>query len=300
MTMSVQQAILFADISGSTRLYETLGDVAAKKIVGHVFSVLTDAIQNNDGTVVKTIGDEVMCRFESAEQAARASIEMQRSLKIAVTSGEIDTKAVGIRVGFHSGAVILENNDLFGDAVNIAARVTAKAKPREILTTKETVDQIPPELRSTTRFIDQVTVKGKQEELKLFEVVWEHDGITVAEGSSKERLKQFTSLRLHFRDTEFVLSQSRPSLQLGRGKENDIVIEDSRVSRMHARIEFRRDKFVLTDQSINGTYVFVFGEREVLVRRDELQLRSSGIIALGCSVENSSEASIHFACEGEE
>ena len=300
MTTPVQQAILFADISGSTRLYETLGDVAAKKIVGRVFSVLTDAIQRNDGTVVKTIGDEVMCRFESAEHAARASMEMQRSLKNSVASGEIDARAFGIRVGFHFGPVILENDDLFGDAVNIAARVTSKAKPREILTTKDTVDQIPPELRSMTRFVDQVIVKGKQEELKLFEVVWEHDGVTVADDANKDRLKQFRSLRLRIWDTEFVLTQAHPSVQLGRGKENDIVIEDTRVSRMHTRIEFRRDKFVLIDQSINGTYVLVFGEREVLVRRDELQLRGSGIIALGHSVETGSEESIHFVCESEE
>lgn len=291
------RAVLFADISGSTRMYEAIGDTAARRIVVRVFSLLSDAIHRYDGMLIKTIGDEMMCIFGDAASAAHASLHMHRSLHDAA-SVDHDLDRLMIRVGFHAGEVIRERADVFGDAVNTAARVVAQAKGRQILTTKETLDMLPSELRDTTRFVDHVTVKGKLVQLDLYELIWDSAGLTIVEGTrpgiQSGALKR---LVLRFQQREVVLDEERRSVQLGRGDENDFVVQDSLVSRAHAKIEYRRNKFVLVDQSSNGTYVLIYGEREECVRRDEMVLRGSGIISPGRVSGNGSTECVHFLCE---
>jgi len=294
---NISLTILFADIAGSTRLYETLGDAAARRVVARVLSILHQVITQHGGTVVKTIGDEVMSVFADAGQAALASLEMQRSVLQAASSEENGARRISIRVGFHSGPVIRDGDDVFGDTVNVAARVVAQAKAQQVLTTQRTLSLLPPQLRSTSRFIDRVRLKGKEDELEIHEVIWDRESLTDAEFSSARRSDEPALLRIRFRDRDVELSQSCPLVRLGRGRENEIVVSDSRASRLHSRIELRRDKFVLIDQSINGTYVLVYGEREVHVRRDELPLRGSGVISLGRPADADSQECIHFYCE---
>ena len=222
---------------------------------------------------------------------------MQRSLKQAISFGKVEVETLSIRVGFHFGPVIHEREDVFGDAVNVASRVVAQAKGQQILTTKQTVDLLAMELRSKTRFIDHVAVKGKREELDIYEVIWEYENLTIVKDVYQDRPKEPNRLQLRFRDQEIELSHARPSLKMGRGDENDIVVPDALASRAHARIEYRRDKFVLVDQSINGTFVRIEGEREVCLRRDELPLRGSGLISLGRSTASELDKCLHFTCE---
>jgi class 3 adenylate cyclase len=290
-------AVLFADISGSTRMYEAIGDTTARRIVVRVFSLLSDAIHRFEGMLIKTIGDEMMCLFGDAESAARSSLDMQRSLRDAALA-DSNLSRLAIRIGFHAGEVIRERADVFGDAVNTAARVVAQAKGRQILTTKETLDMLPAGLRDTTRFVDHIAVKGKLAQLHLYELIWDSAGLTAAE-SSRNVAQSGTPKRLvlRFQQQEVVLDKEKCSVQLGRGEENDFVVQDSLVSRAHAKIEFRRDKFVLIDQSINGTYVLIYGEREECVRRDEMVLRGSGIISPGRVSGSGSIECVHFLSE---
>jgi class 3 adenylate cyclase len=295
--INVPLAILFADISGSTRLYESLGNSKAQRIVTQALVVLTEVVERHGGKIVKSIGDELMCTFGTADQASTASNDMHQTLRQAVAFGKIDVANISIRVGFHFGPVIQEKGDVFGDAVNVAARLVAQAKAQQVLTSKETLDMLLPENRSKTRFIDRVVLKGKQEELEIYEVLWEQENLTIVKDVFHDFPKEQNKLRLRFRDREFELSQAHTSIKLGRGEENDIVVTDALASRSHARIELRRDKFVLVDQSINGTFVQIDGERELRLRRDELPLRGSGRISLGRSTEAQSEESLHFTCE---
>jgi hypothetical protein len=249
-----------------------------------------------DGTVVKTIGDEVMCTFTTAETAARAASEMQKSLKLALSFGKFEVSNLSIRVGFHHGPVIAAGGDVFGDAVNVAARVTAQAKAQQILTTKETLGQMGPEVQARSRFVDRVGVKGKSEDLELYEVLWEMDNLTIVEDAFRGQQAQSCKIILNYNGVEMELSRSRPSLRLGRGTENDFVVPDHQASRLHARVELRRDRFVLVDQSMNGTYVQMEGGTEICLRRDEVALKGIGTISLGRATASEAAIHIRFTC----
>jgi adenylate cyclase len=292
-------AILFADIAGSTRLYESLGDAAARKIVSKALRILMRIIQENDGTVVKTIGDEIMCTFAHPSLAARAAIAMHKTLRKAVAAREIDVPKLAVRVGFHFGEVIREKGDVFGDAVNSAARIVAQAKSHQVLTSRSTVNVLDEDLRDSARFVDQVAVKGKIEAIDLFELVWDYENVTLVEAVAPDFTREGRPLTLRFHDATTLFDSSRLTLTIGRGAESDIVLNDVLASRLHGRIERRRDRFFYVDLSINGTYVQLAGERELYVRRDETALNKSGVISPGRPTKGNAEHSIFFSCDGE-
>jgi len=106
--------------------------------------------------------------------------------------------------------------------------------------------------------------------------------------------KKGPRLELKFRDTAMEISQARPSITMGRQSHNNLVVEDSRVSRSHARIVYRQDEFVLIDHSTNGTYVFIKGEKGMNLKQNELLLQGSGIFGLGRKVAPDSPEAVHF------
>ncbi|HEV8711353.1 MAG TPA: adenylate/guanylate cyclase domain-containing protein [Candidatus Binatia bacterium] len=291
---AVSLTIVFADISGSTRLYEMLGDVRARERTSQCLSVLTEVIKRHGGTVVKTIGDEVMSTFPSADAAVQAACAMQESVAAQVVPGET---ALDIRVGLQHGSALVELGDVFGDAVNVAARMVALAKARQILTTRQTVEKLSPLLRAGTRHTDRVPVKGKQEEIDVYEVIWREEDLTRMEGSQIPLADSQARLQLRFREKEIEVSHSRPVVTIGRGQQNDIIVLDALASRMHARIEYRRGKFVLLDQSTNGTYVLTDEGEKAYLRREELVLRGSGVISLGRAAGTEAPEIIHFVCQ---
>ncbi|HEX9782105.1 MAG TPA: adenylate/guanylate cyclase domain-containing protein, partial [Opitutaceae bacterium] len=122
-------AIVFADISGSTRLYESLGDAIARELVAQCLGVMTEYVDKHGGKVIKTIGDEIMCTFPSADQAIEASMGMQEGVTEDLPELNPNTPStLTIRVGLHFGPAIIEGEDVFGDAVNVAARMAGLAK----------------------------------------------------------------------------------------------------------------------------------------------------------------------------
>jgi adenylate cyclase len=288
-------AILFADVAGSTHLYERKGDAFARRVIGLCLGFLRQVVQTEDGLVIKEMGDEVMCTFSSAEHAAAAAIEMQRTIAQACSFGKFENEQLRIRVGFHHGPIVRGNEDVFGDAVNVAARVVAQAKAQQILTTLDTMEHLPAERRANARLIDRVMVKGKSQEIELHELLWDIDNLTVLQDGLVADGIRITS-RLTFAGHEFFLDAAHPILRLGRGTENDIVVPDTLASRLHARVELRKNKVVLVDQSLNGTYYRMEGESEGFLRRDEQTLRGRGVISLGRSPDSNAELRVLFTC----
>lgn len=287
---NITLAILFADVANSTKLYETLGNEAARSLVGDCLSLLSEVTASHQGTVIKTIGDEIMCTFPSIDNAVEAAINMNRNLVDMPVAGKPGTYPPNIYVGIQLGPVIKEDKDVFGDAVNVAARMASLAKQRQIITTEETVEAMPPELKSTARYIDKTTIKGKAGETKIYEIMWEQKDETVMLDVSMDSLIIEARLELRLGDQTIEVGQNRPVITMGRQTHNDLVIDDIRVSRTHARIEYRRGKFMLIDQSTNGTYALIQGERSIKLRRDEAPLMGDGVISLGRkTVRNSSE-----------
>jgi hypothetical protein len=286
---------LFADIAGSTKLYDTLGDLQAKKMVDECINLMRGVVAQYGGRVIKTIGDEVMCVLPDADSGCLAATDMQ--LKIMALPAVADVKRA-IRVGFHFGPLIEENNDVFGDAVNLAARMAGLAKSMQIITTRVTVDQLSPLLKNSSRRIAALAVKGKGDDVEVCEIIWQaSDELTMATPSLITAPKP-TRLHLTHGTTSLVLEQANAGLVLGRDASCQIVVADRMASRQHARIERRQGKFFLTDQSTNGTFVAFAGEVELTLRREEVMLRGQGQIAFGRSVSASSDDTVEFSVQG--
>ena len=288
-------AILFADIAKSTHIYETLGNKVAKNLIDASISLLSNVTMKYAGTVIKTIGDEIMCTFPTANDAMEAAIEMHLSLEDMYFPEKPDYSSPNIYVGIQFGPVIREDGDIFGDAVNVAARMVALAKQRQIITTEGTVKLLSKERQSFTRCIDETTIKGKSGIVRIYEMVWESHDVTVMATHTSETPTLKIYMELTYQGQTIKLDENRPSVTLGRQKHNDVVVKDSRVSRSHARIEYNRGKFTVVDQSSNGTVVRSHGEKSVLLQREETQLLGSGVIGLGREVTPELETAVHFA-----
>jgi adenylate cyclase len=287
-------AVLFADLSGSTKLYDTLGDTQAKKMVDECIALMRAVVAQYGGRVIKTIGDEVMCVLPDADSGCLAATDMQ--LKI-MALPVVATVKRAIRVGFHAGPVIEENNDVFGDTVNLAARMAGLAKALQIITTQATVDRLSPLLRSSSRKIAALSVKGKGDDVEVCEVIWQaSDELTMATPSIITANKP-TRLLLRHGNTELVLEQANASIVLGRDAACQIAVADRMASRQHARIERRQGKFMLIDQSTNGTFVAVAGEPEITLRREEVMLRAQGRIAFGHPVGDAGGDIVEFSVQ---
>jgi class 3 adenylate cyclase len=284
-------SVLFADISGSTKLYDTLGDTQAKTLIDECIGIMRGIVARYNGRVIKTIGDEVMCVLPDADSGHLAAADMQ--LKIAALPVVANVRRA-IRVGFHFGAVIEENGDVFGDTVNMAARMAGLAKGMQIITTRATVERLAPALRESTRGIAALSVKGKGDDVDVCEVIWQAgEDLTMATASTATAAKQ---IKLHLKHgaKEITLEQANSGITLGRDSGCQITLADRMASRVHARIERRRDKFFVIDQSTNGTFVTFAGEAEVVLRREEVMLRGQGRIAFGHSLGESSEETVDF------
>ncbi len=280
--MGSEATILFADISGSTMLYETLGDEAALILVSDCLQLLHLLGQKHQGQVVKTIGDEIMIRFPNPSLAAQAAFEMQDQAAQFFLNRKVIS---GLKVGLNHGTVLEQpDGDVFGDAVNVAARMVQMAKRNQILTPLETARQIDPGLPLQKRLVDRTMIKGKQEPVEVYEILVHASDATIVGGAAMTppvEPPMVRRLRLQFQDQVHYLDEQHHSLTLGRAPDNDLVIRLDQVSRQHGRIEMRRGKFILVDQSANGTYIKPLGASPVHIRRDELILHHEGTIHPG-------------------
>jgi hypothetical protein len=212
---------------------------------------------------------------------------------------QVDGQPVALRIGCHFGPVVLEARDVFGATVHTANRMTSQAKAGQIVTTAATVERLSPEWRASVRQIDIAMLKGQGNEVTLYEVLWQTDDVTSmlpAIALSGRLPRQPQKLRLRLGDREVVLDESRAHVTIGRADENDLVVRGNLISRIHARIEINRFKFVLIDQSTNGTFVHTSGGEDAFVRRDSMQLKGEGMIGLGKVPESDSPQTIRFSC----
>jgi adenylate cyclase len=298
MARDLEVAILFADVVGSTRLYEQLGDLKARQMVAACLEIMRDATEANRGTVIKTMGDEVMATFTSADDAMAAAKRMQERIAIDDRLAH-DNGHVSIRIGCHYGPVVQEHRDVFGAAVHTANRMTSQAKANQIITTLGTVERMSPEWKSCARQIDIATVRGKADEVVLFEVLWQPDDATsmlptVGLGRKKHHTRR---LSLRYQGKEVTVGDGHKTATLGRAEDNDVVVKGNLISRLHARIEASRDRFLLYDESTNGTFVQTSAGEEIFVRRDSTQLTGEGVIGLGRAAQPGTALAVHYVVE---
>ncbi len=275
-------AVMFADVVGSTRIYDRLGDAGASQLIIAGLNTVSDIVACFDGIVVKTIGDELMCRFASADIAVACACEIQKQIQSRPPNKGI---LLNFQIGIHWGVALLqEDGDLLGDAVNMAARMVGIAKSRQIIISGDTFSALShQEQISKCRELDSLWVKGKTQVIPVIDVMWEPGEAThmMTINIDNQHLLDDAALTIYFNQTPFLIKQGAPVYTIGRDPGCDLVINSSRISRIHARIENRRGRFVLIDESTNGTYLTIRDMQPVFLRREELTLHGRGMIGFG-------------------
>ena len=197
---------------------------------------------------------------------------------------------------------MLENRDIFGSAVHTANRMTSQAKAGQIITTPTMVDQLSSEWRASVRQIDIATLKGRSSEVALVRGAVADRGHHQHGAGDRHHLARRartrgSALRLRYQGQEVLVDDGRANITIGRAEENDLVVKGNLISRLHARVEINRNKFMLIDQSTNGTFVLGKDGEEAFVRRDSMQIRGEGLIGLGKAPDSNSSQVIRYICE---
>lgn len=294
MPPSESLALLFADVSGSTKLFEQRGDVVARQLIAEILDALARICRAHGGRVVKTIGDEIMCAIPTALDGVDAAIAMQRHV-----AGDPACIAnhLAIRIGLHHGECLVEDDgDVYGDAVNTAARMAKLAGRGQIVTTTAS---IVGDSRVPFRSLGTAQVAGKRQPIDIVDIVWQENpaGMTMVQSALGLATPALDNrLILEFKGRTVELNPASPALTLGRDAGNGIVVDAECVSRSHAVIEYQRGHYVLTDRSTNGSFLRIEGDDEQRVHRDEAKLRRSGVISLGRGAAQNAGLLVFFRC----
>ncbi len=309
MTQVLQRTVLFADLRGSTSMYETLGNADATAVVTRSVALLARIVAAHRGQVVKTLGDGLMAVFETPAESVAAADDMHDSLA-RIGMGEEnpgdaandeqaeDEETSGaptlpprppvplkLQVGLAQGEVVEMSGDVFGDAVNVAARLLDHAGDNETLATASVVEQLGEWERSRFRSLDKMQLRGRVEpvHVHLQEAVRRFgDTAATAYGDMLMPVAEPEGIRLVWLDLNRIYAGTSLPVVLGRSPQATYIIDDTRVSRSHARIDWHGGTFQLVDLSYNGTYVRFDNDPEIIsLRRGACTLHGSGVIGLG-------------------
>ena len=255
-------------------------------------------MQAAGGRVVKTVGDGVICQFDEPDAAFHAACEMQQAT---VDLGSGERAPLRIKVGYNHGPVVLTPDDVFGDTVNVCARLMSLANPAQVLTTRQTVDALSPELRSRCRDLYETQIRGRGVPVTVCEVMWRSDADLTKVDLSQDALAAAAAgewvLKLSYAGESYVVEPAG-SLRIGRDAASDIVVPSEHASRLHARVFGRDAQFLIADQSSNGTFVMVDGSaRELRLRREQALLGERGWIGLGKTAASHGDHVLRYRLE---
>jgi class 3 adenylate cyclase len=297
---TINCVVMFADVAGSTAMYENMGDDLARERISKALNTLISISRRHNGKLVKTIGDEILVYFSDIDMAVFAAKAIQEAME---DDRAPETVGISIRIGMQYGSTILENDDVFGDTVNVAARISSMAKARQILCTQEIAFMVKnAELSNNMRPYDRLRVKGRNEHLDVYLFGWEEEEdltnmATASSFTNPARYDQAQNLTLTHTDKTYVIPKDTTSYFLGRGKDCELIVKGDLISRYHSKIEHRRGKFIITDQSTNGTFLRTAEGQDIFLRREEFTVFGSGYISLGKKVDIGDPDVIHFICE---
>ncbi|MEL6619087.1 MAG: adenylate/guanylate cyclase domain-containing protein [Pseudomonadota bacterium] len=283
--MQVIGAAVMADVSGSTRLFEQVGQQRALRGIKECLDDMRVQIHTLGGVFLHSKGDDVLAFFEQAE----AALEMA---KHATARSQED--ALKVHAGLSWGSMLMQTNDLHGTPVNIASRLASLAKPHEVLVYETAYERLSAQARRTLHAVDALSLKGTGARLS----VYSH----VAEDPSGETL-DFTEtpgtsdmpLTVTLSHADVVrLVQEGDEIALGRALDADIIVSQPWVSRLHATVSVINGIAVIKDCSTLGSYVRMDEGREVLARRGNVTLIGNGKISLGAPFSRSTQAVIEY------
>ena len=300
MTQISDRSILFADLRGSTGLFETLGNAEATSVVTHCVSALGPPVERHGGHVVKTLGDGLMAVFDTPAQAFRAALQMHEVLTAIVARGSERGASSGLhslrlQVAVSRGEVVEMAGDCFGDAVNVAARLIDHAGDNETLITAPVLAGLARGQRSMFRSLDQLVLRGRVEPVQVYIHGGRRSGDSAAtQFGDVAPSAEPDAIRLEWLELNQVFASRQLPVVLGRSPQAHYRVDDSRVSRSHARLDWHGGSFQLSDLSYNGTYVRFADGEIVSLRRGSCLLHGSGAVGLGGSPADPTSACVRF------
>lgn len=302
MTRISDRTVLFADLRGSTALFETLGNAEATSVVTHCVNALGGPVTSYEGTVVKTLGDGLMAVFDEPSQAVQAAMLMHEVLEGMVNRGSERGASSGLRalrlqVGLARGEVVEMSGDCFGDAVNVAARLLDHAGDNETLITVEVLQGLPLDLRSRFRSLDRLVLRGRAEPVHVHVLGGRRGAasdMAATQFGDVATVSEPDGLRLVWAGLHRVFASQQTPVVLGRSPQATFCVDDGRVSRSHARVDWHSGSFQITDLSYNGTYVRFNDGEIVSLRRGSCTLHGSGAIGLGGTPTDPGSACVSF------
>jgi len=289
---SKELTILFADICRSTVLFNELGDQAALDLVMQAIQLAGDIAIQNKGNVIGTIGDEVMCTFDTPEDALVTANQIHHQMH---NNNSMQEHQLAMRVGINSGAAISLSDSVYGDTVNIAARLAQQAKANQSLVSSTTTESIRKGLQSQLRSVGQLSMRGKAGMVEVHELLQPDTDEEITEVTAGDEVVT----RSFLMTARYLTRQMRFDPMLvrflfGRGMDCDQVIDHPTISREHAEFLYRNGQFILRDFSTNGSMIVQQGKPERL-HRSSMELRGNGKIYLGRTL-NQHQYCIEFTC----
>lgn len=266
-------------------MFERLGDETASRFVTQLVGALSQVFEQHSGRVVKLLGDGLFVVFPQEGDAVAACVSIQkRFLDKPIRPGGSGAP-VQMQMGIDSGEVVEIDGDCFGDTVNSAARLADLAGAAQILTTHSVWSALGPMQQSSLRSLGPMHLRGKAEASQVYRVEWQtgRDEDATMMGRSMASDASQLALTLVAGEQTVQLHARSPKISIGRGADASLALNDPRVSRMHATLEWRGGQFVLSDASSYGTWVYFGNQSEaVVLRRTECYLVGSGQIVAGC------------------
>ncbi len=301
-----QVTVVFADLTGSTGVFETLGNAKATQAITRLTEWMGKVCTSRHGHVVKNLGDGVLMVFAKNTDAVEAVTEMQRAHTERIKTWP-DQLKMHLQVGLARGEVIEQAGDYFGDAVNVASRLSDLSGPDQILGTDAVVKDLPPDTQVRFRSLGAMDIRGRNEACMVYRVEWQNEVLTdfftvpagLAPNPFSKAVPQIGTIALSWLDVAATFISEQLPIHIGRVDESQFVINDPRVSRLHAKIIWRAGKFYLEDVSSYGTWVrFAGSDAIVALRRQECVLLVEGEIALGAPFEDFTVPTVSFKFPG--
>lgn len=298
--------VVFADLTGSTGVFEALGNAKATKAISKLTDWLGRVCTARDGLPVKNLGDGVLMVFASNLDAVEAVIDMQRLHTERIKTWPDELK-MRLQVGLARGDVIERAGDYFGDTVNLASRLSDLSGPDQILATQTVIDELPADTLVRSRSLGAMDIRGRSEACLVHRVEWQSEVLTdfftvpasLATAPQAASAPHIGQIALTWLDKAATFTSTALPIHLGREAEAQFVVNDQRVSRLHARITWRTGKFYLEDVSSYGTWVrFAGSDAVVALRRQECVLPGTGEIAMGAPFEDYSVPTVGFKLTG--
>lgn len=303
--MGVHTTVVFTDLHGSTAVFEALGNALATETVTKITSWIAQQCVQNGGRVVKTLGDGVLAMFPDGQSAVNAVVEIQRTHSKRIMRSPIALR-MPMRIGVASGEVEIVAGDCYGDAVNVAARLCDLCGPYQIWANAAALGAVSETQGMTFRELGPINIRGRAEPCAVYQIEWHEDvgsdfltmqGELDPTHASGERDALGREIELTWLGETKRFKSFELPIQLGRVRDADFVVNDPRVSRIHARLEWRNGSVVFVDASSYGSWVRFLGTTgsDVLLRREECVLHGKGELALGASFADASVPTVSFS-----